>query len=323
MAKEKNERDFNKELVEKQIEAYFKLKSMYDKTLDAILASIPLTYLPIDEQIKIDRYEYLYKTINNEIRKLNATVYSYIRDTTREAWDLSNDKSTKLLISEFEKRGLKVPTGMKDRNIADYNEFVKRKISGVNMSGRVWNIGAGYKKEIEESLNAAIRDGRSANELASDIKKYLNNPDARFRRIRDKAGELKLSANAMKYNPGQGIYRSAFKNALRLARNEINLAFHQAEYERWQTMPFIIGYRVMNSQNRVSTVCDICKSINGVEFPKSIHVLPVHVQCMCTAISIQCSDDEFKRIASGENVIPKEISLNEKARNHVEKYMGN
>lgn len=321
MAKKENERDFNKELVDKQIEAYIKLKALYDKTIDAILASIPLTSLPVDEAIKIERYNYLYKTINNEIKNLNATIYSYIRDKTREAWDLANDKATQTLIQEFEKRGLKPPTGMKGQNIADYDKFAKRKINGVNMSGRVWNISAGYKKEIEEAINAAIKEGRSAKELASDIKKYLNNPDARFRRIRDKAGELKLSTNAMQYNPGRGVYRSAFQNALRLARNEINLAFHQAEYERWAVMPFIVGYRVRNSQNRVSTVCDICKAIDSVEFPKSIHVLPVHVQCMCTAISIQCSDEEFERIANGENIIPKEISLSDAARNHIDKYM--
>jgi len=321
MAKEKNERDFNKELVDKQIETYFKLKSMYDRVVDAILSSIPLLSLPVDEPIRIDRYDYLYKAINGEINKLNATVYQYIRDTTREAWDLANEKATFILTNEFEKRGLKVPTGMKERNIAEYKKFAKQKIKGVDMSGRVWNIGAGYKKEIEEAVNAAIREGKSANELAGDIKKYLNNPDARFRRIRDKAGELKLSTNAMRYNPGQGVYRSAFQNALRLARNEINLAFHQAEYERWQVMPFIIGYKVRNSQNRVSTVCDICKAIDGVEFPKSIHVLPVHIQCMCTAISIQCSDEEFKRISNGEKVIPKEIAMNETAKSHVEKYM--
>lgn len=321
MTKDKNERDFNKELVDKQIEAYIKLKNLYDKTIDAILASIPLTSLPADEQIKIERYKYIYKSVNGEIKKMNADLYSYIRDTTREAWDLSNEKSTQMLISEFEKRGLKVPTGMKGRNIADYNSFINRKIKGVGISGRVWNIGAGYKKEIEEAVNAAIREGRSANELAGDIKRYLNNPDLRFRRIRDKAGDLKLSVKAMQYNPGQGVYRSSFQNALRLARNEINTAFHQAEYERWEKMPFIIGYRVRNSQNRTSTVCDICKNIDGVAFPKSIHVLPVHVQCMCTATSIQCSDEEFERISNGETLNIREIEISDTAKNHIDKYI--
>lgn len=321
MAKKRteSEEDYNKRQIKLQIDTYFRLKAMMDDTLTAILASVNLSALPFDKPIKIEKYEQLYKAVNGEIKKLNVTMYDYIRDTTRESWNLANSKATDQVNSEFAKRGLAVPSGMKSKNIGTYNQFVKRKTGELTISGRVWNVGQGYTKEIEQSINAAIQEGKSARDVARDIKKYLNNPDARYKRIRDKAGELKLSANAMQYHPGRGVYRSAFQNALRLARNEINLAFHSATMERYRAMPFVIGYTIQNSRNRVSTVCEICKSIDGVAFPKSIQVLPVHVQCLCTTTSIMCSDEEFEKIKDG--YVPKEIPLKGKAREHVNKYL--
>lgn len=316
--KRKSEEDYNKEQVRLHVETYYKLKSMMDATLNAILSSVNLSALPFNEPIKIEKHEQLYKAINGEIKKLHATMYSYIRDTTRESWNLANNKATDMLNSEFEKRGLSVPPGMKGKNIADYNEFVKRKTANLTISSRVWNVGAGYAKEIQEAINAAIEEGKSATELARDIKKYLNNPDARFRKIRDKAGELKLSVNAMRYKPGQGVYRSAFQNALRLARNEINHAFHASEHERWQKMAFVVGYKIQNSHNRISTVCPICKSIDGMEFPKSKRVIPRHIQCQCSAISIMCNDLDFEKVKDG--FVPKEIPLSAAAKRHIDEY---
>lgn len=314
----KGEIDYNKRQTQIQVNTYLKLKSLYDETLTSILANVNLSNLPADERIRLERHADISKRLDAEIDKLSASIYAYIKFTTRESWDLANEKATELLNTEFTNRGLKVPTGMKVRNIADYNTFARRKTAGITISARVWNIGKCYKKEIEEAINAAVEKGKSANELARDIKRYLNNPDARYRHIRDKAGQLKLSANALRYNPGQGVYRSAFQNALRLARNEINRAFHESEHERWQKMPFIIGYTVNNSRNRVSTVCPICESIDGVAFPKSVQVLPVHIACMCHARTIQCTDEEFEKISAG--YIPKEIPLVGRAKEHVEKY---
>lgn len=317
--KEETEEEYNKRLIKLQVDTYFKIKAMMDETLTAILSSVNLSSLPFDEPIKIERYKDLYKTINGEVKILNTKLYTYVRDTTREAWNLANNKATDLLNMEFAKRGLNVPTGIKTQNIAAYNEFVKRKTADLTISGRVWNVGKGYKKEIEEALNAAVRERVPAAELARNIKKYLNNPDSMYRRIRNKAGELKLSVNAISYHPGRGVYRSAFKNALRLARSEINLAFHQATMERYKSYPFIIGYTVRNSQNRTSTVCPICKNIDGVSFAKSIQVLPVHQQCMCVSTSILCSDEEFEKIKDG--YVPKEIEMSNVAKEHIKKYL--
>lgn len=299
-------RDFNKEYTDKQVATFYYLQKLYKDALNKMVEGLPLSKLSQEEQFAFKNYPEIDKTIGKQINDLSKEVLLYINTTTREVWDFSNLRTNTMIDQEFAKRNLKPPTGLKTDNVDKYKAFTERKIKGLNLSDRVWKMNDRLKYDIQESINAALEPGKSAKGLAKDIMKYLNNPDARFRRIRDINGDLKLSKQAKQYHPGRGVYRSAFANALRLARTEINTAWHEADIARWNALPFIVGYRVQNSKNRVSTVCPICKSYDGVLFPKRIRVLPVHPQCMCTTISVMCSDEEFKRYASGEKINPKQ-----------------
>lgn len=155
--------------------------------------------------------------------------------------------------------------------------FQQRKAGGMNLSQRVWNLSEQYKTELEESISAAIEPGTSAIELAAEIKKYLNEPDKRFRRVRDKFGELQLSANAKAYHPGQGVYRSSARNAQRLARTEINMAYRAAEQERWKSFDFVVGYEVKITQNG-KHVEDICDCLKG-KYRKDFKFMGWHPSC--------------------------------------------
>lgn len=90
-------------------------------------------------------------------------------------------------------------------------------------------------------LDLGIRGGLSAREMARDLQKYLQHPDMLFRRVRDEHGLLHLSSRAADFHPGQGVYRSSYKNALRLAATETNIAYNTADYIRWQQMDFVVG----------------------------------------------------------------------------------
>jgi len=113
-----------------------------------------------------------------------------------------------------------------------------------------------------------------------------------------------LSKAAKEYKPGQGVYRSAYKNALRLARTEINSAYRESDYLRWQKNDSIIGFRRQNS-NRIATVCELCKRFNGLIFPKTFRWLGFHVQCMCTSTAVFASDAEVAAWKRGEAINPE------------------
>ena len=170
-------------------------------------------------------------------------------------------------------------------------------------SARVWNLSNQYKTELEMALDIAISEGTPANELASTLKKYLRNPDSLFRRYRDKNGVLQLSKKAKEYHSGQGVYRSAYKNAERLARTEINIAYRKADIERWHSMDMIAGYEIKRSRHPYG--CEICDMMKGV-YPKSFVWVGNHPNCRCYMTPI------FKADLKGEELI-----LNPKLTNWI------
>lgn len=145
------------------------------------------------------------------------------------------------------------------------------------------------------ALSAAIEPGTSAMELAADIKTYLNEPDKMFRRFRykDEEGNWQrkwkqkvtdadgkvhfIDADPKAYHPRRGVYRSSARNAQRLARTEINMAYRAAEQERWKSFDFVVGYEVKITQNG-KHVEDICDCLKG-KYRKDFKFMGWHPQC--------------------------------------------
>jgi hypothetical protein len=151
------------------------------------------------------------------------------------------------------------------------------------------------KFEIENTLQLGIIDGRGAAEIARDLTRHLQEPDRLFRRIQDAKTEgLKLSKAAEAYNPGQGVYRSSYKNALRLTRNEIGKAYRTAHLERIQSLPFVTGIKISLSNSHSDRVPkgDMCNDLEGI-YPKSFKWSSWHVLCMCRVTSVLASDSEI------------------------------
>lgn len=168
--------------------------------------------------------------------------------------------------------------------------FIERKDNGMNLSTRIWNMTKEYRSNLELALSVGLSEGKSAEELSRDIREYLNEPKCLFRRVRNKYGQLVLSKAAKSYNPGTGQYRSSYKNALRLARTEINMAYKTADYERWQQLDFVVGYEVKRSGRKYS--CSICEAFAG-KYPKWFKFVSWHPNCRCYVIPILMKDSEF------------------------------
>lgn len=182
---------------------------------------------------------------------------------------------------------------------------------GQRLSSRVWGLNEQSKTELEIAIQNAIIEGKSADEASRDIRKYLNNPDALFRRVRDKeTGELVLSEAAKNYHPGRGVYRSAYKNALRMARTEINAAYLRAEIESYQSNPLVTGYEIKLSGNHTTTLpngkvvhlTDICDKLAG-KYPKTFMFTGWHPQCRCYIVPITIKDKEANKLIDDKGTI--------------------
>ena len=198
--------------------------------------------------------------------------------------------------------------------------------NGLNLAQIVWNYCQQTKSEFEMAMSNTIADGikkgSSAEEIGKSIRKYLNDPDMMYRRYHT----IKIQKNGKKKDVvtwrrrriidgkvrfveeplekvGMGFYRSARKNALRVARTEINSAYHKARNERWQNEPFVIGqYIHVSPQHNID---DICNDLEG-RYPKDYIWVSWHAQCICTSDPITIQGEEkkefYKRLMAGEDM---------------------
>lgn len=201
--------------------------------------------------------------------------------------------------------------------------------NGLNLAQSVWNYCQQTKAEFEMAMSNVIADGlekgTSAEEVGRRIRQYLNNPDMMYRRYHT----MKVLKNGQKKDivtwrrkriidgrvrfveeplehVGQGVYRSARKNALRVARTEINAAYHKARNGRWANEPFVIGQHIhISPQHDPEEDADICDELEGY-YPKDFDWDGWHCQCMCTSDPVMISGEErkqfYKRTLNGEDM---------------------
>lgn len=188
------------------------------------------------------------------------------------------------------------------RNLEALQSFQQRKVEGLDLSQRVWKYVGDIKDTIELGIDVGLGEGRSAQQLSRDLRECLQEPNRLFRRVRDKYGNLQLSKAAKLYHPGQGVYRSSAKNAMRLARTETNMAYREAEYLRWQQLDFVVGLRIMLSNNHTildskgkpQPLVDICDELAG-DYPKTFRFEGWHPQCRCVVVPILSDYDEYNK----------------------------
>lgn len=237
------------------------------------------------------------KAFDKELEKFSNQLDQIIKQGITKEWAFANLKQDKLL-----REGL-----TKYQNLEALDTFKKRKIKDFTVSNRVWDIAKKAQSEIELALSVSLEEGKSAVQLSREVRNLLNNPSALFRRVRDKYGNLVLSKNAQNYHPGQGVYRSAYKNALRLASNEINVAYKSADWLRIQQNPDVVGFEVrLSPQHKVYDVCDELKG----KYPKSFHFHGWHVGCKCHIVTILKTDEELIKELKADETLPPESSSN-------------
>lgn len=252
----------------------------------------------------IANYPRLQKIVNELLDSMHTEIYTLVLNGVNDGWDLSNEKNDIIVDKRLGDRNPAASARkiLYDPNVKALNQFIARKEKGLNLSDRVWNSIDPFPAELTKGLGLGMSNGQSANSMARDLKQYLLNPDKLFRRVADDQGNLKLSKAARDYHPGEGVYRSSFKNARRLAATETNIAYRSSDYDRWQSMAFIVGIEVHTSGNHPKY--DICDELEG-QYPKDFKFTGWHPHCICYQTPVQMNNDEYSKfedaILAGED----------------------
>ena len=276
---------------------------------------------------------------NAILRALYSGVYNEIKGGVIAEWGNANKSCDALITSIFGKKVKEDDHYARffARNKESVDAFFKRKseYGGLNLSQRVWKYVGDFKTEMEMALSVAMGEGKSAATISREVRKYLQRPDMMFRRFRVKTGEQDIfdadgnvvgkepvygrvwkrkvvdavtgnvswqTVNLKGYSFGRGVYRSSYKNAMRLARTETNMAYRTADQERWRQLDFVIGYRVVLSDNHPEP--DICNDLSAKRgekgsrgvYPKDFVFKGWHPQCRCYVVPILADEKEFDKI---------------------------
>jgi len=169
---------------------------------------------------------------------------------------------------------------------------------GLNLSGRIWRLERGGMQAIRTTIAQGMAERTSAWDLGKRLEGQLNAgqewPQWSETRLRgmDARGRAQ-SAEGLWRNPAeraaanadaaaQGLSPQAgiSYNALRLARNEIQIANHAVTSDIAQNFPGIVGRNVtLSPAHPRLDVCDELVAANP--HPKTANFLPSHPQCLC------------------------------------------
>lgn len=279
--------------------------------------------------------------IENKFRTLHSVVKTAIENGIKLEWDEANKENDEL-IERVAGMVSNDPafSGWFDRNTNARNAFIERKENGINLSDRIWKPVHQLREEMEIAMTVSIGSGESASTMSRRVRQYLNDPDLMFRRFRYKIGEDKdgnsiygkkwkkkvkdektgaykwIDYDKDSYRVGRGVYRSSYRNAMRVARTETNIAYRRADNARWQNLDFVLGQEVKTVREHDDE--DICDELAG-KYPKDFVFDGWHPQCMCYSNPILIDEDEVLAMLSakrkGESYTSKQKPIEELPEN--------
>lgn len=286
----------------RQTEQYTQaVDALFDKaTAEIARAAAKGKYDP-DKPFSFDDYPSVKAVMQSVTKQLASRITTVIETGSKKQWLFACSKndgfiSSILDTSKLSKAQLKK---MQDQNLDALKTFQGRKVEGMNLSQRIWKYVGQYREQLEAALDAGLGEGRSAAQLSRDVRQNLKDPNRLFRRVRDKRGNLVLSKAARAFHPGRGVYRSSAKNAARLTRSEINMAYRESDYLRWQSLDFVVGFEVKRSNHEPLCKCDTCEKLKG-RYPKHFKFKGWHPQCMCYAVPILMDEETFDENELGD-----------------------
>ena len=303
------------------------VKKYYDAAVDRLLQlAAQHPELMDDKQFAFKDNPRIADEASRVIRSLYSQVYAEIKKDCIAEWEFANLSCDKMIQSIFgwKLKDKNVYARWFQRNTDAVDAFFNRtqEVGGLNLSQRVWRYTGQLRTEMEAAITVSMGEGSSAAQMSREVRKYLQNPDKLFRRVKGSDGKLHLSANAKAFHPGQGVYRSSYKNAMRLTRTETNAAYRTADEDRWERLDFVLGYEVKLSKQHKERMPkgDICDKLAG-RYPKGFKFSAWHPHCLCYVVPILAEQDDFvamqKAILNGDD--PRSVQTQAKPITDVPK----
>lgn len=295
--------EYRNKFLKRQLQYDAKFRKIFSRVADQFAA------LSNDPNIKFTKSFKYNGAVNKKIDIIIEAFHKDILDLTEleieKSWGLSSEKND-LIVKDYIKTISTIKTAQKASYFLPNIPALKAFISGKGvetLSDSIWQIASQVRGEMQIHLGIGLTNGDSAQVISRRIRQYLKNPDALFRRVRDNNGRLIASKAMLENHPGQGVYNSAYKNALRVARTNTNQSYLLADHLRWLKLPMVIGVKVsLSAQHKIF---DICDEVQGI-YPKEFIFVGWHPMCLCHAVPVMMPREDFKAYLKSDKPLKAE-----------------
>lgn len=319
--------------------------SIFDKMVEEAAAlGVATGWDESKGSFSFDRFPKARKKFTDLMWRVRKDLRETIEKGMAQEWELSELKNTDILRAlvasinatrkDEDKINEETLKSLEPRRADGLAGFQGRKVRGLGLSDRVWNVTSMASGQIELAIEQNLEKGKPAQKLSQDVRQALKEPDMMYRRYHKKITQADGTKKDVRVRyrkrvddegnvhfveepleaVGTGVYRSAYKNAMRLARTETNMAYQKADSNYYNRSKFVLGIRVILSNNHTTKIgegnktvplIDICDELQG-DYPTEFEFTGWHPQCRCTTIPIMPSKaemmDYLKRKAKGEDV---------------------
>jgi hypothetical protein len=281
----KSRRDFLAYSAEQEKAIYNLLQQSADNIAKRIAKAETMGKIPAA------RLKPLLDTIQAEMAALRPAIKGQIVRGMSNSVNLGMESAVKGMAGAGLKGGIKIEIGSafigKDGKVRKYDAkeeafkdskwgkinknamaaLLKNPSAGITLSDRVWDLTWAAEKAMRAQLQMAVLQGDSAARLSRDIRGFLSQPLT----LR---GKVKAA-----YQPGTGVYKSAYQNAMRFARTEYNRAFNEGEFRYAADKDWVMGY-VWRTGG--ANPCEDWAALDGTEYEKGNEpTIPLHPNCEC------------------------------------------
>lgn len=263
------------------------------------LLSLPSTH---EEFIKVKRQ--MLAELKYTMRQVAKEIEHKIKEFGQYTTEQVLDSQMQALGAFVTSKGLTVPIIPPGMSISHLQEEAFRywltfPADGIPLSKRVWRIHKEMAQAIASKVSEGLLIGKAPIEIAQELKGLLKNPEGygrlvgQVRRLRTLARQARASGDPERARRlfakareieqtipkvGRGVYRSAIKNALRVARSETTRAQFVTTVLYAKKQDWIIGVRWVLSAGH--PMVDICDDLAGV-YAKDNVPFPPHPHCLC------------------------------------------
>lgn len=262
-----------------------KLIALYQKAADDV-GKLILSYGPEAENVAM--YYELRQQLEDRIRKLAEEASRIVSDTIgSEAARGIRSTAASVLEASHGIVGM-LPSAEFGRIYTEAVRAMSVTIDGLELSAKIWRINQVTLQGMRELLLEGMLSGRSSSEIYRQMKMYL------------KLNKVNLSTKFWrdyfeKHPPGRGVYRSAWKNVLRVMRTETNRAFREGAQLYAQGKTWAKGMKFNLSSAHPEP--DICDDLADQDSGLGPGVYPVgsaptspHPHCFCY-LTVELTDE--------------------------------